>query len=741
MNFRTPLLSLTAAVALTLSAAAPQSIDERVEDLLSRMTLTEKIGQLNQLSGGGYSDDMAQAIRNGQVGSLLNEVDPATVNRLQREAVENSRLGIPLIFSRDVIHGFRTMFPIPLGQGATWNPALVELGSSIAAQEASSTGIRWTFSPMVDVARDARWGRIAEGYGEDPLLTSVMGAAAVHGYQGDDLSDPHTMAACVKHFACYGAAESGRDYNTTWIPGSLLHDIYLPPFKAGADAGAATFMVSFNDINGVPSSGNSYLLRTLLRDAWGWDGMVVSDWNSIAEMINHGYAADRRDAALKGATAGVDMDMEGHAYVNELEQLVADGLVSEATVDDLVRNVLRLKFRLGLFENPYVDMATANDFYRPASLDAARLAAEEATVLLSNNGILPYTGTGKILVTGPMADAPHDQSGTWSFDMDKTHTVTPLAALRAKYGDRVVYVPGLAYSRDRSTDGFADAVAAAADADIILYFAGEEAVLSGEAHSRADITLPGAQKEYMAALAATGRPVVTIVMAGRPLAIPETAAASAAVLYSFHPGTMGGEALARIIAGDTYPGGKLPVSLPVMSGQEPLHYMQKNTGRPVENITYIDDIPLEAGQTSTGCTTFFLDAGYKPLFPFGHGLSYTTFDFGTPQLSATTVAPTDTLVVTCAVSNTGRRAGSNVAQLYVRDPVASLVQPLKVLKGFEKFTLNPGQTSVIRFEIPVASLGFHDNDGNLIVEPGDMQLWVSDSSELDGIAPVTFTIR
>ncbi len=462
MKFNIAIAALLAG--LSASAAQPAgNIEARIDELLGKMTIEEKIGQLNQYTGSGYSPDMSGRVKAGMVGSILNEVNPETVNALQRDAVENSRLGIPLVFARDVIHGFRTIFPIPLGQGATWNPALVEEGSAIAAREASSAGIRWTFSPMVDIARDARWGRIAEGYGEDPVLTSAMGVAAIKGYQGDDLSAPGTMAACVKHFACYGAAESGRDYNTTWVPMELLHDVYLPPFEAGAKAGAATFMCSFNDINGVPSSGNSYLLRDILRDKWQWDGLMVSDWNSISEMINHGFCADRSEAALKAALAGVDMDMEGHAYDNSLATLVKDGSVPMDIIDNMVRNVLRLKFRLGLFENPYVDMATANNFYTPEALDAARRTAEESAILLKNSGILPLgKRPGKIFVTGPMADAAHDQNGTWCFDLDKTRTVTPLTSLREKYGNAVSYSPGLTYSRDKNTD-FGKAVEMAAD--------------------------------------------------------------------------------------------------------------------------------------------------------------------------------------------------------------------------------------------------------------------------------------
>lgn len=724
------------------AAGAVQSdVEARVDSLLTQMTLQEKIGQLNQLSGYGYHPSMAGAVRAGNVGSLLNEVDPETVNALQREAVENSRLHIPLVFARDVIHGFKTIFPIPIGLAATWNPAVVEEGSRIAADEASSVGIRWTFSPMVDIARDARWGRLAEGYGEDPYLTGVMGVAAVRGYQGDDLAAPGTMAACVKHFAGYGAAEGGRDYNTTWIPEPLLRDVYLPPFRLGAEAGAATFMCSFNDINGVPSSGNPYLLRDVLRKEWGWNGLLVSDWNSIGEMVAHGFAADKRDAARLGANSGVDVDMEAHAYSDHLLELVESGAVSMEMIDEMVRNVLRLKFRLGLFENPYVDMANASRFYQPASLDAARRAAEESAVLLANNGILPLKDVKTIFVTGPMADARHDQNGTWCFDMEKDRTVTPLQALRDMYGaDRIVYMPGLAYSRDRDTSHFDEAVAAASRADVILYFGGEEAVLSGEAHSRADISLPGAQTDYLRALKTAGRPLVSVIIAGRPITLPVESELSDALLFMFHPGTMGGPALANVLSGKVAPGGKLPMSFPRMVGQVPLYYAHKNTGRPTYQMTLIDDIPLEAPQTSTGCTSFWLDAGLAPLYPFGYGLSYTTFEYGMPEISASEMPADGSLTVTCTVTNTGTVAGSDVAQLYVRDPVASLARPLKELKGFEKITLAPGESRTVTFSLAADDLAFSNLRGEREVEPGEFHLWVDNSSACSK-EPVKFSVK
>ncbi len=737
-------LALTGISTMTATSNKPTRedvIEKNVRELISQMTLEEKIGQLNQLSGYGYVPEMTSQIRNGMVGSLLNEVDPVTVNRLQELAVDSTRLHIPLIFARDVIHGYKTIFPIPLGQAATWDPEIVQKGARVSAKEASSAGIRWTFSPMLDVARDARWGRIAEGFGEDPYLTSTLGAAMIRGYQGDDLSDPTTMAACAKHFAAYGAAESGKDYNTTWVPEQLLRDVYLPPFKSAVDAGAETFMCSFNDINGVPSSGNRYLLKDILRDEWGFNGLMVSDWGSIQQMIPHGYSADLRQAASQAANAGVDMDMEGYAYTRHLKDLVEKGEVSVATVDSLVANVLRTKYRLGLFDNPYIDEAAMNKYYETESLEAAKKCAQEAAVLLKNDGILPIDKktVKKIAVVGPMADAKHDQNGTWCFDLEKERTVTPLASLTEMYGKKnVIYSPGLDYSRSKSTEKFADAVEAAKKSDIVLYFCGEEAVLSGEAHCRADISLPGAQTELLKELKSTGKPVVMIVMAGRPLTLPVESELADAILFNFHPGTMGGPAIASLLSGEASPSGRLPVSFPYMVGQLPLYYNHKNTGRPAEGMTLIDDIELEAGQTSTGCTSFYLDAGDGPLYPFGYGLTYSTFSYSDPEVSMTEIAPDGTLTASCTITNTGNREATEVAQLYVRDLVGSYIRPVRELKGFERITLKPGQSKTITFTLPASELAFFGKEGKFIVEPGEFQLWIAPDSQSGN--PVNFTI-
>ena len=731
-------LFLTLAIGYII-AADNAAVEQRIDAIISQMTLQEKIGQLNQQTGQGTSEGMIKQIKSGTIGSILNETDPEVVNRLQHYAVENSRLHIPLIFARDVIHGFRTIFPIPLGQAATWNPALVEEGARIAAREAASTGIRWTFSPMVDISRDARWGRCAESSGEDPYLTEQMALAMIHGYQGDDLSQPGTMAACAKHFACYGASESGKDYNTTWIPEVLMRDVYLPPFEAAAKAGCATFMCSFNDINGVPSSGNSHLNRDILRGEWGYNGVLVSDWGSIQQMIPHGFCSDLKDAAMKGATAGVDIDMESYAYVQHLEQLVSDGKVAETVIDEMVRNVLRLKFRLGLFDNPYVDMKHANEFYAPESLEAAAKTAVESAILLKNNGLLPLQGAKKIALVGPMSNDKHNQAGTWSFDLEKERCVTPYEALTAVLGkENVIFEEGLTYSRDKNAEGIDKAVAIARDADVIVMIGGEAAVLSGEAHCRVNTTLPGAQTEMLRALKATGKPVVLIVMSGRPLAIVDEVEMADATIFMFHPGTMGGEAVARMLLGKAVPSGKLPMSMPRMSGQTPLYYSHKNTGRPASDMVLIDDIALEAGQTSTGCTSYYLDAGDGAAFPFGYGLSYSTFEYGPVTLSADNMGADGEIIASCTITNTGKYEAAEVAQLYVRDLVGSLIRPVKELKGFEKFTLRPGESKTVKFSVKACDLGFHTLDLKKIVEPGEFHLWIAGDSASG--TPITFNI-
>lgn len=718
------------------------AIEQKVDALLSQMTLEEKIGQMNQISSYGNIEDMTELIKKGEIGSILNEVDPGRINALQRVAVKESRLGIPLLMARDVIHGFKTIFPIPLGQAASFDPQVAEDGARVAAIEASSVGIRWTFSPMIDVARDPRWGRIAEGCGEDTYLTSVMGAAMVKGYQGDSLNDPTAIAACPKHFVGYGAAEGGRDYNSTFIPERRLRNVYLPPFEAAAKAGAATFMTSFNDNDGIPSTGNTFILRNVLREEWGFDGIVVTDWASAAEMMNHGFADDEKEVAMKAVNAGVDMEMVSYTFVKELPRLVKEGKVQEATIDNAVRNILRIKYRLGLFDQPYVN-ENKQVMYAPAHLDAARRAAVESAILLKNEKqVLPLGNAIKtVAVIGPMADAPYEQMGTWVFDGEKSHTVTPLAAIRKQFGDKlqILYEPGLSYSRDRNTSDIAKAVSAASRADVILAFVGEEAILSGEAHCLADLNLQGAQSELIEAVAKTGKPLVTVVMAGRPLTIGKETELSDAVLYMFHPGTMGGPALADLLWGKAVPSGKTPVTFPKMVGQIPVYYAHNNTGRPAtKKETLLDDIQVEAGQTSLGCTSFYMDAGFDPLFPFGYGLSYTTFAYSNIRLSATELKKDDVLTVTFDLENTGNYEGTEIAQLYVQDKVGSVTRPVKELKRFSRITLKPGEKKNVSFELPVSELAFWNIDMKHVVEAGDFNLWVAPDSQSG--SPISFKV-
>ena len=735
-RFLNAIMLISVLALASCSMESKSDIDKKVDELLSKMTLHEKVGQMNQLSGGAWLVDQAAK---GEVGSILNCVDPAEINAVQKAAVEQSRLGIPILVSRDVIHGFRTIFPIPIGQAATCDPAIVEKGARIAAVEATASGVRWTFSPMLDIARDPRWGRVAEGSGEDPYLDALMGVAMVKGYQGDDLSDPTSMAACIKHFVGYGAAEGGRDYNTTMISERSLRNTYFPAFKAAAEAGAATLMTSFNEIDGIPSTGNKWLLKDILRDEWGWDGMVVTDWNSAGEMIAHGFSRDLKHTAEQAINAGVDMDMMSYGFIQYVEELVKEGKVSEKEIDRAVRNILKLKFELGLFENPYVDeTASAKVDYAPEHLEAAKQCAIESAVLIKNNGVLPLAGAKTILVTGPLADAPHEQMGTWAFDGQKEHTLTPLAALRQEYD--VIWEPGLDYSRDKDRSDFAKVRIAASRADAAVVFVGEEAILSGEAHSLSNLNLQGAQSELIAEVAKSGKPVVVVVIAGRPLTIERDLANCDAMLYSFHPGTMGGPALADLIKGKAVPSGKLPMTFLRDAGQAPFYYNHNNSGRPCNGTeTLLDDIPMAAGQTSLGCTSYYLDTGYGPLFPFGYGLSYTSFEYGKPVVENAELGRDDVLRVSFELKNTGKYEGTEVAQLYVQDKVGSVVRPVRELKRFERVNLAPGESRKVTFELPVAELAFWNLDMEYVVEPGDFRLWVAGDSASG--TPIDFVVK
>lgn len=729
--------------AVFLITCAPKGMDDnvsriesRVDSVLSKLTLEEKIGQMMQISSFYTSDSvkLKEMIRLGQLGSLLNEVNPRVVNELQRVAVQESRSGIPLIIGRDVIHGFRTIFPIPLGQAASWNPGLVEQSSHIAAKEARAKGVTWTFSPMIDVARDARWGRVAEGYGEDPYLTSMLGVAAIKGYQGKSIAHNDRIASCAKHFAAYGAAEAGREYSTVTLSDPELRNVYLPPFKAAVDAGVATFMCSFNEINGVPSSGNKLLLHDLLRREWGFNGFVVSDWSSIPEMINHGFAADKAECALLAANAGVDMEMSSDCYSGHLIDLLKQGRIRQEVIDRNVRNILRVKFQLGLFDNPYVEIKDVSTAETDSSSIVARKLAQESLVLLKNEGnMLPLsTNINRLAIIGPMADDRYEQLGTWVFDCDTNTTVTPLRAIKSLLGEgKILYSKTLTHSRDVSQKHFSEAVSIASKADAVVVFVGEESILSGEAHGRANLGLPGAQADLVNQLAKTGRPIVTIIMAGRPLAVGNILPSSKAILYAWHPGTMGGPAIVDVLFGKVNPSGRLPISIPVSGGQCPIYYAKKNTGRPADYTNWVpmDKIPVRAPQTSLGNTSHHLDDGFEPLFPFGYGLSYTTFSYSDLKLSTGSISARGTINISARIKNTGTFDGEEVVQLYIRDVVGSLTRPVRELKGFRKIHIKPGESVEVSFALGAHELGYYKTWSERVVEPGRFEVFIGPNSQ------------
>lgn len=700
------------------------------------MTLSEKIGQMSQIAGtGGISDGLRNAVREGKVGSVLNEIDTAALNEIQRVAVEESRLGIPVIIGRDIIHGFQTMLPIPLGQSATWNPELVRKGARMAAVEGRSAGIHWTFAPMIDVTRDPRWGRIAESPGEDPYLTGVMGAAMVKGFQGEDLSAPDSMAACAKHFAGYGYSEAGKDYAYVNISESELRNVVLPPFKAAANAGAATFMTAFSDINGVPATGSAFLNRRILRDEWAYKGFVVSDWDSVIQLTTHGFSESEKEAAFEAVTAGVDMEMASQTYLYNLEALVQEGRIQEAVIDECVSNILRVKFELGLFEHPYTDPVHFPEKGNPEHLETAKAAALESIVLLKNDyNVLPLNTDvlRNVAVIGPLADDGHEQMGTWTFDGVEAWCQTPLRAIReALHGKAEIHVAkGLDTTRSKGREGFDAALEAARKSETVIMFMGEEAILSGEAHCRADIDLPGAQNELLSEISKLGKTTILVIMAGRPLTLDQTRHYTNAMLCVWHPGTMGGPAVADIIFGKTAPSGKLPVTFPKHVGQIPIYYNQRMSGKPAthDSFTYIDDIPRRAPQTSVGNTSFHMDAGFEPLYPFGFGLSYTKFHYGEVRLSAHEFKIGEGIEVYADLTNVGEVRGAEVAQLYIRDRFGSITRPVRELKGFRKVWLEPGETKTLTFNLHSEELAFYNREMKRVTEPGDFDLWIGGDS-------------
>ena len=714
-----------------------ESAEQRVTALLEQMTLEEKIGQMNQVNGGDdfVPDYLRHDLQSGRVGSVLNVVNVETVNEMQRIVVEESRLGIPLLIGRDVIHGFKTVMPIPLGQAATWNPEVVRAGAHVSAVEAASTGVNWTFAPMIDIARDARWGRIAESLGEDPYLASALGVAMVEGFQGDDLADKYTIAACAKHFAGYGESESGRDYATTNIPENELRNVHLRPFNAVVDAGVVTLMASFSDLNGVPATGNEFLMRQVLRDEWGFHGFVVSDYNSVHQLAVHGFTENDKESAYEATVAGIDMEMAGTTYSGNLAALVEEGRISMAMIDGAVANILRAKFRLGLFERPYTNPADFPAHANDAALQTAKTAALQSVVMLKNeNDALPLSAADitSVAVIGPLADAPYEQMGTWVFDGDPELSVTGVEGIRRLVGEdlEVHFVRGMETSRSRESEAFDEAVAVASEADVVVLFLGEEAILSGEAHSRANIDLPGDQAELVRRIRQTGKPVIAVILAGRPLTLTNIVDEVDAILYAWHPGSMGGPAIADLLFGIASPSGKLPATFPKMVGQIPIYYNQKNTGKPPQHseIVHIDDIDAHAPQTSLGMSAFHLDAGFEPLFPFGFGLSYADFRYENIQTSASEVSIGETLTVSAELSNHGAVAADEVVQLYVRDLVGNVTRPIRELKGFKRVRVEPGQTTTVEFELPTDELAFYGRDNLLMIEAGDFHVWIGGSS-------------
>jgi len=710
--------------------AAKTKMNAFIDQLINSMTLEEKIGQLNQV-GGSMADTgpinpvsaQGQEMKNGGVGAVLNIWGVDVVRNYQRFAVENSRLHIPLMFGLDVIHGMKTIFPIPLAQAASWNMTAIEKAERLAAVEATATGVNWVFAPMVDIARDPRWGRIAEGGGEDTYLSSQIAYARVKGFQGDDLSKNNTVAACAKHYVGYGAAIAGRDYNTVDMSLQLLHDVYLPPFKSAVDAGVATIMSAFNTLNGVPASGNSYLIRQVLKNEFGFYGFVDSDAGAILELMAHGYAADRADAGRLAINAGVDMDMGTGIYAGELAGLIKNGSVSEKTLDDAVRRILTVKYKLGLFDDPYrycdkkkekKDLLTAE--HRTAAKDLAR----QSIVLLKNDQhILPISkNIRKIAVIGPLVDAKNDMLGCWSFTGDKKDAVSILDGIKSAVSPKtaVLYAKGCDVG-STSTGQFDDALKIAAEADLVVMAIGESGDMTGEAHSRADISIPGNQEELVRRIQATGKPLVILLANGRPLTIPWLAGNVSTLVETWFLGSEAGHAIADVLFGDYNPSGKLPVSFPVSVGQIPLYYSECSTGRPL------------AEDPGSIFRSRYIDSPNDALFPFGYGLSYTTFQYSNLKLSKPELTTDQTLEVSVDITNTGSRQGEEVAQLYIRDLCASVCQPVKVLKRFEKIALNPSETKTVTFRLQQEDLKFHNAEMKWVAEPGDFMIYVGGNSK------------
>jgi beta-glucosidase len=716
------LIAMAASVAIADPASDSRDVERRIDDLIARMTLREKLGQMSQI---GFPEKLTdkdkQELRDGRWGSLYGGAPPAIKAEAQHIAMKESRLGIPLIFGADLIHGFRTTFPIPLGESASWDPDLIQRAARATAMEAAREDVHWTFSPMMDIARDPRWGRIAETLGEDPYLSGVLAAAMVRGLQGDSLEDANSIAACGKHYVGYGAAEGGRDYNTTWIPEPLLRNVYLRPFAAAREAGIASFMSAFNDLNGVPTSGNEFTLRQVLREEWKFDGLVVSDYESVKEMIEHGYAADARDAALKGITAGVDMEMVSTTYYDNGESLIRSGQLDPRLLDEAVRNILRIKLRLGLFGQKGNRQPEGRGAPTPEALAIARQLAEQSLVLMKNeHATLPLAkSVGKVAIIGPLADSPRDQLGAWAADR-KSPTRTPLMEFRKALGDaRVIYAQGLKNSRDESRQNFPAALEAARGAGVVILFLGEGEDMTGEASSRAFLNLPGAQEELATEVAGVGKPIIAVIMAGRPLTFHDTAQKMDAVLWAWHPGSEGGPAIVNTIFGDSVPSGKLTVTFPRTIGQVPIYYNHMNTGRPASvSGPYADE----------KFTSKYIDESFTPEYPFGYGLSYTTFKYSNLKLSSPQLEIGGQITVTADVANTGNFEADEIVQLYTHQLVGSLTRPVRELRSFQRVHLKPGERKTVQFLLKSDDLAYYNAKGMRVIEPGKFDVWIAPDS-------------
>lgn len=704
-------------------------VEQKVENILSKMTLDEKIGQ-TALRGtssrvkGALPESLKDAVRKGEVGAFLNIMNTEYVDELQRIAVEESPNKIPLIFGRDIIHGFKTIFPIPLGVAASWDPKMAENTGRVSAFEGSSSGVNWTFAPMLDIARDSRWGRIAESPGEDPLLGSKMGIAYVKGFQGDDITSKTSMIACAKHFLGYGAAIGGRDYNTAIINDPLLYNVYIPPFEAAIEEGVQTFMSSFNELNGVPASGDKKIMTDLLRRKLGFDGFVVSDWNSVTEMIPHGYAKDEKHAAELGTNAGVDMEMTSQSYEKHIKDLLKEEKLTIEQLDFLVKNILRVKIRMGLFETPFRDQNHSGNLYDEKHLELAKEAAAKSIVLLKNKNVLPLSKGQKIALIGPLADAPLDQLGTWAFDGDKNYSQTPSMALKSNV---IGFEKGLKYSRDKSSELFSKAISLAKKSDIIVFVGGEEAILSGEAHSRADISLPGIQEELIHELSKLGKPIVLTIMAGRPISLGNIIDKVDGIVMAWHGGTMAGPALKEVLFGERTPEGRLPVSWPKSAGQLPYYYNHKNTGRPAvkEKFVQMYDIPVGAWQSSLGNESHYLDVGYLPEYPFGYGLSYSNISYSDIKISSEKIKEGDKISITAKIKNEGRYDAIETVQLYIQDVTGSITRPVRELKDYKKVNLEKGKEIEVSFELHTDQLKFYNQSLDYVLEKGDFNVWIA----------------